>query len=155
MRRSRRKGQLPAVATPPKPTREWRALIAYRQGLVGRRVAAQNRIRALVQARVPGTVATSPFGSNIRSIVVSVDPDKLRAYNAFLEVQFSHSDLHYSVDSPSAGRGGPGSSLELRRLGRWESPERRFGIGSRLIVLPQLRGGTNILSLTVWQSALP
>jgi multidrug efflux pump subunit AcrB len=43
---------------------------------------AQNRIRALVQARVPGTVATSPFGSNIRSIVVSVDPDKLRAYNA-------------------------------------------------------------------------
>ena len=42
---------------------------------------AQNRIRALVQARVPGTVATSPFGTSQRSIVVSVDPDKLRAYN--------------------------------------------------------------------------
>jgi multidrug efflux pump subunit AcrB len=42
---------------------------------------AQNRIRAVVQARVPGTVATSPFGSNVRSIVVRVDPDKLRAYN--------------------------------------------------------------------------
>jgi multidrug efflux pump subunit AcrB len=42
---------------------------------------AQNRIRALVQARVPGTVATSPFGASQRSIVVSVDPDKLRAYN--------------------------------------------------------------------------
>jgi multidrug efflux pump subunit AcrB len=42
---------------------------------------AQNRVRALVQARVPGTVATSPFGTSQRSIVVSVDPDKLRAYN--------------------------------------------------------------------------
>ncbi len=43
---------------------------------------AQNRIRALVQALVPGTVATSPFGTAIRAIVVSVDPDKLRSYNA-------------------------------------------------------------------------
>jgi multidrug efflux pump subunit AcrB len=42
---------------------------------------AQNRIRALVQAYVPGTVATSPFGTAIRSIAVSVDPDKLRSYN--------------------------------------------------------------------------
>jgi multidrug efflux pump subunit AcrB len=42
---------------------------------------AQNRIRAIVQARVPGTVATSPFGTNIRSIVVNADPDKLRSYN--------------------------------------------------------------------------
>jgi multidrug efflux pump subunit AcrB len=42
---------------------------------------AQNRVRALVQARVAGTVATSPFGTSQRSIVVSVDPDKLRAYN--------------------------------------------------------------------------
>ena len=41
-------GQLPTVTTPPKATREWRALIAYRQGLVGRRVVAQNRIRALL-----------------------------------------------------------------------------------------------------------
>src|SRR5260370_35454216 len=42
---------------------------------------AQNRIRALVQAQVPGTVAASPFGPNIRSIVVNVDPDKLQSYN--------------------------------------------------------------------------
>jgi multidrug efflux pump subunit AcrB len=42
---------------------------------------AQNRIRALVQAQVPGTVATSPFGPNVRSIVVNVDPDKLQSYN--------------------------------------------------------------------------
>src|SRR5205807_8672756 len=42
---------------------------------------AQNRIRALVQAYVPGTVATSPFGTAIRAIAVSADPDKLRSYN--------------------------------------------------------------------------
>ncbi len=41
-------GQLPAVALPPKPTREWRALIAGRQTFVGRRVALQNRIRSLL-----------------------------------------------------------------------------------------------------------
>jgi multidrug efflux pump subunit AcrB len=42
---------------------------------------AQMRIRGLVQANVPGTVATSPFGTNARSIVINVDPDRLRAYN--------------------------------------------------------------------------
>ncbi len=42
---------------------------------------AQMRIRALVQANVPGTVATSPFGTNARSIVFSVDLDRLRSYN--------------------------------------------------------------------------
>jgi transposase len=40
-------GQLPTVALPPPATRQWRCLIAYRQTLVGRRVAVQNRIRAL------------------------------------------------------------------------------------------------------------
>ena len=42
---------------------------------------AQQRIRPLVQANVPGTVGTAPFGSNIRSIVIRVDPDRLRSYN--------------------------------------------------------------------------
>src|SRR5262249_45712135 len=42
-----RLGQLPTVVIPPKQTREWRALIACRQALVGRRCAAQNRIRAV------------------------------------------------------------------------------------------------------------
>jgi multidrug efflux pump subunit AcrB len=42
---------------------------------------AQHRIRALVQDYVPGTVATSPFGTATRSVVVNVDPDRLRAYN--------------------------------------------------------------------------
>ncbi len=42
---------------------------------------AQNVIRPLVQKYVPGTVAISPFGPNMRSIVVTVDPHKLLAYN--------------------------------------------------------------------------
>ena len=41
-------GQLPEVVTPPKAIREWRALIATRQALVGRRVAVQNRVRAVL-----------------------------------------------------------------------------------------------------------
>jgi hypothetical protein len=39
-------GQLPTVAVPDVATRQWRALIAHRQALVGRRCAAQDRIRA-------------------------------------------------------------------------------------------------------------
>ena len=42
---------------------------------------AQNVVRPLVQKFVPGTVAISPFGPNMRSIVVNVDPHKLRDYN--------------------------------------------------------------------------
>jgi multidrug efflux pump subunit AcrB len=42
---------------------------------------AQQRIRPLVQKDVPGTVGTAPFGSNIRSVVITVDPDRLRSYN--------------------------------------------------------------------------
>jgi multidrug efflux pump subunit AcrB len=42
---------------------------------------AQNVIRPLVQKNVPGTVAISPFGPNMRSIIVNVDPHKLLTYN--------------------------------------------------------------------------
>ena len=42
---------------------------------------ANNVIRPLVQKNVPGTVAISPFGPNMRSIVVNVDPHKLLDYN--------------------------------------------------------------------------
>src|SRR5262252_2449815 len=42
------RGQLPTVTVPPPATRQWRALIAARQALVGRRVAVQNRVRALL-----------------------------------------------------------------------------------------------------------
>lgn len=44
-------GQLPTVNLPPSPVRQWRSLIATRQSLVGRRVAVQNRIRALFVAQ--------------------------------------------------------------------------------------------------------
>ena len=42
---------------------------------------AQNLIRPQVQKNVPGTVAISPFGPNMRSIIINVDPQKLRDYN--------------------------------------------------------------------------
>jgi multidrug efflux pump subunit AcrB len=42
---------------------------------------AQNIIRPMVQKNVPGTVAISPFGPNMRSIIVNVDPRKLLEYN--------------------------------------------------------------------------
>ena len=41
-------GQLPTVTVPEKRVPEWRALIAHRQALVTQRVAAQNRIRAIL-----------------------------------------------------------------------------------------------------------
>jgi transposase len=44
-------GQLPTVALPPAAVRQWRSLIACRQAWVGRRVAVQNRIRALFVAQ--------------------------------------------------------------------------------------------------------
>jgi transposase len=43
-------GQLPTVTVPPMQTRQWRALIAQRQRLVGLRVQAQNRSRSLLAA---------------------------------------------------------------------------------------------------------
>ncbi len=42
---------------------------------------AQNVIRPLVQKNVPGTVAISPFGPNMRTILVNVDPQKLLDYH--------------------------------------------------------------------------
>ena len=44
-------GQLPTVNLPPTSVRQWRSLIACRQALVGRRIAVQNRIRALFVAQ--------------------------------------------------------------------------------------------------------
>jgi multidrug efflux pump subunit AcrB len=39
------------------------------------------RVRPLLQTYIPGTVTTAPYGSSIRAITVSIDPDKLRSYN--------------------------------------------------------------------------
>jgi transposase len=44
-------GQLPTVSLPPTAVRQWRSLMACRQALVGRRVAVQNRMRALFVAQ--------------------------------------------------------------------------------------------------------
>jgi transposase len=44
-------GQLPTVSLPPSRLRQWRSLITTRQNLVGRRVAVQNRIRAIFVAQ--------------------------------------------------------------------------------------------------------
>ena len=41
-------GPLPTVTIPPMQTRQWRSLIAYSQTPVGRRVAVQNRLCALL-----------------------------------------------------------------------------------------------------------
>jgi len=43
-------GQLPTVSVPPLQARQWRALIAQRQRLVGLRGSVQNRIRSLLAA---------------------------------------------------------------------------------------------------------
>lgn len=43
--------QLPTVTLPPTTVRQWRSFIACRQVLVGRRIAVQNRIRALFVAQ--------------------------------------------------------------------------------------------------------
>ena len=43
--------QLPTVTLPPAAVRQWRSLISTRQALVGRRIAVQNRIRALFVAQ--------------------------------------------------------------------------------------------------------
>jgi multidrug efflux pump subunit AcrB len=42
---------------------------------------AEYRIRPLVQKLVPGTVGTAPFGANVRTLVITVDPDRLRSYD--------------------------------------------------------------------------
>jgi multidrug efflux pump subunit AcrB len=42
---------------------------------------AEYNIRPLIQKEVPGTVGTAPFGANVRSIVITVDPDRLRSHN--------------------------------------------------------------------------
>ncbi len=42
---------------------------------------AQNIVRPLVQSNVPGTVPISPFGPDVRSILIKCDPEKLQAYN--------------------------------------------------------------------------
>ena len=64
---------------------------------------------------------------------------KARAYNAFLQGQFRHSDLTYGEGELNPVLGDAWAGVELRSasgwaieyLVRWESPELRSGVGSR------------------------
>lgn len=64
---------------------------------------------------------------------------KLRAYNAFLQGQFRHSDLTYSEADVEQTLGEVWGGIELRTasgwqmqyVACWESPELRYGVGSR------------------------
>ena len=47
----------------------------------------------MLVANIPGTVSFSPFGSNTRAIVITVDPDRLRAHN------FSPEDVVMALDT--------------------------------------------------------
>ncbi|HEY5325636.1 MAG TPA: efflux RND transporter permease subunit [Mucilaginibacter sp.] len=60
---------------------------------------ATTRIRPLF-ASVPGLSAPPPFGNNSRSIVVSVDPDKLRSYNLTAD-EVVEALAKFNVMSPS------------------------------------------------------
>jgi len=60
---------------------------------------ATTRIRPLF-ASVPGLSAPPPFGANSRSIVVSVDPDKLRSYNLTAD-EVVEALAKFNVMSPS------------------------------------------------------
>ncbi len=67
---------------------------------------------------------------------------KLRAYNAFLQGQFRHSDLRYGEGDLNQVLAEAWAGLEYRTaagwaiqyLARWESPELRSGAGSRSIL---------------------
>ncbi len=39
------------------------------------------KIRPMLISHLPGTISFSPFGSNTKAVVVTVDPDRLRAHN--------------------------------------------------------------------------
>jgi multidrug efflux pump subunit AcrB len=60
---------------------------------------AATRIRPMF-ATIPGLSAPPPFGSNARSIIFSVDPDKLRSYNLTPD-QVVDALAQYNVMSPS------------------------------------------------------
>lgn len=67
---------------------------------------------------------------------------KVRLYNAFLQGQFRHSDLRYSLSrlNPVLAEAWAGmeyrntSGLSIRYLVRWQSAELRYGIGSRSLL---------------------
>ena len=72
---------------------------------------AQNIIRPLVQKYVPGTVAISPFGPNMRSIIINVDPAEAAATTTSRR---SRSSTRWRRGTPSSPRGTSTSRTRCR-----------------------------------------
>ncbi len=102
---------------------------------------AQNVVRPLVQKFVPGTVAISPFGPNMRSIVINVDPQKLLDYNLV-----SAGDHRSSGEREHDHSGGEYLRQRLDAGGRQQRDGRRLQAAGRYPVadgeerLPPRRG---------------
>jgi multidrug efflux pump subunit AcrB len=86
---SRARGQMPPSVLPPFVMRfdaanvpiGYLVLESHSRPLGQLADMALFRVRPLLISQIPGTVSFSPFGSNTRAIVLTVDPDRLRAHN--------------------------------------------------------------------------
>jgi transposase len=130
-------GQLPTVSLPPTEVRQWRSLIATRQNLVGRRVAVQNRIRALFVAQgLPaprGAKAWNATGLagialHAKSIAECAPEELWRGLLelALTERTLTHPRLQSRHSSPAAG------ALARRQVQRLETHHGLGGMGGSL-----------------------
>jgi transposase len=96
--------QLPEVTVPQRPTRQWRALIEYRQSLVARRTAVKNHIRAILDReglRLVGgkrgwTNAQRRYLDSLCTPLADTDPDEL--WRGELDEELAHLDrIHQSI----------------------------------------------------------
>jgi len=85
---------------------------------------AATRIRPMF-ATVPGLSAPAPFGSNSRSVVVNVDPDKLRSYNLTPD-QIVEAIAKNNAISPS-GNLRVGNMMYLATINSLEQKVEEFG----------------------------
>lgn len=85
---------------------------------------AATRIRPMF-ATIPGLSAPPPFGSNARSITLSIDPDKLRAYDLTPD-QVVEALAKYNVMSPS-GNLRIGSTMYLTTINSLVTQSQNFG----------------------------
>src|SRR5579871_179378 len=96
---------------------------------------AQNVVRPLVQKNVPGTVAISPFGPNMRSIVINIDPHKLRKYNLTPEKVSEDLTLGHNII--------PGGNIYMRDSMPWVANNATVVNKDRLGDIP-LKLGENV-----------
>lgn len=85
---------------------------------------AATRIRPMF-ATIPGLSAPPPFGSNARSITLSIDPDKLRAFDLTPD-QVVDALAKYNVMSPS-GNLRIGSTMYLTTINSLVTQSQNFG----------------------------